>query len=56
MIRPFVLDLTWTYEEKQDPEERDYAVSYQKIEELGFKPTRNLRESLPSLVKAALMK
>lgn len=54
-IRRFMMDLKWTYEEKQDPEGRDYEVSYQKIEDLGFKPTRNLRDSLPSLVKAALM-
>ena len=56
MLRTFVMDLKWSYEEKQDPEGRDYAVSYEKIEGMGFKPRRNLLESLPSIVKAALMK
>jgi len=56
MIKSFLPDFAWQYVEGTDPEERDYEVSYQKIKKLGFQPIFSVGESIPNLVKAAMMK
>lgn len=39
--------------EGHDPDERDYAVSYQKIRDAGWEPIWDLDETLPHLVEVA---
>ena len=39
----------------KDPDQRNYVVSNQKIENLGFKPTVSLRSGLEELVKGLKM-
>jgi nucleoside-diphosphate-sugar epimerase len=49
---------TFTYMEAalgKDPDQRNYIVSNQKIERLGFKPSVTLRSGLEELVKGLKM-
>jgi nucleoside-diphosphate-sugar epimerase len=39
----------------KDPDQRNYVVSNQKIENLGFKPSVSLRSGLEELVKGLTM-
>jgi nucleoside-diphosphate-sugar epimerase len=39
----------------KDPDQRNYVVSNQKIERLGFKPTVTLRSGLEELIKGLKM-
>ena len=49
---------TFTYLEAalgKDPDQRNYVVSNQKIENLGFKPAVSLRNGLEELIKGLKM-
>ena len=49
---------TFTYLEAalgKDPDQRNYVVSNQKIENLGFKPVVSLRNGLEELIKGLKM-
>ncbi len=54
-IKDFLPDFTWNIVESEDPEGRDFEVSYRKIIRWGFVPKTGFTEGIQRVIRAAQM-